>query len=158
MTVDRAVIADSVAHACTESAGTVQALADEVGVSYAALCSWSRGRRRPPPHRLVKLAEVLDSRAERLRELADGLRLQAGHPPRSATRAANEMSPGNPDARSAPGTPREGGAERTALPIAASSRDSARESTRGRAPRSWAEPADRQRTRPGGIPMPPPSR
>jgi transcriptional regulator with XRE-family HTH domain len=90
MTPDRSTIAASVATACTESAGTVQALAEEVGVSYAALCSWSRGRRRPPPHRLLKLAEVLDSRAERLREIAAGLRAQAGAP---VSAAAEQLGP-----------------------------------------------------------------
>jgi DNA-binding transcriptional regulator YdaS (Cro superfamily) len=75
---DRTAVAESVARACTASAGTVQALAEEVGVSYAALCSWSRGRRQPPPHRLSTLADVLDRRAERLRALANELRGHAG--------------------------------------------------------------------------------
>ncbi|HSJ25452.1 MAG TPA: helix-turn-helix transcriptional regulator [Longimicrobiales bacterium] len=78
MTPERTAVAMSVANACTESAGTVQALADEVGVSYAALCSWSRGRRRPPAHRLLKLADVMEDRAERLRALAGVLRQHAG--------------------------------------------------------------------------------
>lgn len=78
MTPERSAVAMSVANACTESAGTVQALADEVGVSYAALCSWSRGRRRPPAHRLMKLADVMEDRAERLRALAGVLRQHAG--------------------------------------------------------------------------------
>jgi hypothetical protein len=52
-------------------------LAQEVGVSYAALCSWSRGRRQPPSHRLRKLADVLEDRAQRMRELAVELRAQA---------------------------------------------------------------------------------
>jgi transcriptional regulator with XRE-family HTH domain len=67
-------VPQTVTRACTESAGTVQALAQEVGVSYAALCSWSRGRRQPPPHRLRRLADVLENRAERLREIAAELR------------------------------------------------------------------------------------
>lgn len=71
---DRTAVAESVARACTASAGTVQALAEEVGVSYAALCSWSRGRRQPPPHRLRKLADVMEDRAQRLRDLAIELR------------------------------------------------------------------------------------
>jgi transcriptional regulator with XRE-family HTH domain len=75
--VDRTAVAESVARACTASAGTVQALAQEVGVSYAALCSWSRGRRQPPAHRLRKLADVLEARAQRMRELAVELRAQA---------------------------------------------------------------------------------
>lgn len=71
-------VPEVVSRACTEGAGTVQALAEEVGVSYAALCSWSRGRRQPPAHRLRKLAEVLDNRAERLRLIAAELRGMAG--------------------------------------------------------------------------------
>jgi transcriptional regulator with XRE-family HTH domain len=67
-------VPQTVARACTESAGTVQALAQEVGVSYAALCSWSRGRRQPPAHRLRRLADVLEDRAGRLREIAAELR------------------------------------------------------------------------------------
>ncbi|CAN5737701.1 hypothetical protein BH23GEM9_BH23GEM9_31990 [soil metagenome] len=70
-------VPETVSRACTEGAGTVQALAEEVGVSYAALCSWSRGRRQPPPHRLDRLADVLEDRAERLRNLASELREQA---------------------------------------------------------------------------------
>jgi transcriptional regulator with XRE-family HTH domain len=77
MQQDRQAVAQTVDRACTAGAGTVQALAEEVGVSYAALCSWSRGRRQPPAHRLRKLAEVLDSRAGLLHELADELRMRA---------------------------------------------------------------------------------
>jgi transcriptional regulator with XRE-family HTH domain len=76
---DRSAVADAVTRACSASAGTVQALAEEVGVSYAALCSWSRERRHPPGQRLAKLAEVLDSRAERLQQIAAELRDLAGH-------------------------------------------------------------------------------
>lgn len=75
---ERTAVADTVARACTAGAGTVQALAEEVGVSYAALCSWSRGRRQPPAHRLRSLADVLDDRSNRLRELARELRAHAG--------------------------------------------------------------------------------
>jgi transcriptional regulator with XRE-family HTH domain len=77
---DRTAVAESVARACTASAGTVQALAEEVGVSYAALCSWSRGRRHPPAHRLRTLADVLDERSQRLQALAAELWAQAGEP------------------------------------------------------------------------------
>jgi transcriptional regulator with XRE-family HTH domain len=77
MQQDRQAVAQTVDRACTAGAGTVQALAEEVGVSYAALCSWSRGRRQPPAHRLRKLAEVLDSRAGLLHQLADELRMRA---------------------------------------------------------------------------------
>lgn len=92
---DQPTVPEAVSRACTESAGTVQALAREVGVSYAALCSWSRGRRQPPPHRLRRLADVLDVRAERLREVAAELRSIAdtapGHPLTAARQ--DEISP-----------------------------------------------------------------
>lgn len=74
---DRSGVADAVTRACNAGAGTVQALAEEVGVSYAALCSWSRARRHPPAHRLNKLADVLDSRADQLRDIAAELRSRA---------------------------------------------------------------------------------
>jgi transcriptional regulator with XRE-family HTH domain len=152
MNADRAAIAGSVATACTESAGTVQALAEEVGVSYAALCSWSRGRRRPPPHRLLKLAEVLDTRAERLRELADELRQLAGQAPMAADGAGVAA----PDARPIAAV-RAPAASPSALPLAASPSRGDTAAGAGRPGRAWADPA-RQRaqpTRPGGIPLPP---
>jgi transcriptional regulator with XRE-family HTH domain len=96
----RREVPETVSRACTESAGTVQALANEVGVSYAALCSWSRGRRQPPPHRLRRLADVLDDRAERLREIADELRACADVNSPAATQAS-ESSP-TPEERGAP--------------------------------------------------------
>jgi transcriptional regulator with XRE-family HTH domain len=84
----RREVPETVSRACTESAGTVQALASEVGVSYAALCSWSRGRRQPPPHRLRRLADVLDDRSERLREIAGELRACADGNSPAADRAS----------------------------------------------------------------------
>jgi transcriptional regulator with XRE-family HTH domain len=91
---DRSGVADAVTRACTASAGTVQALAEEVGVSYAALCSWSRARRQPPPHRLRKLADVLESRAERLRDIAGELRALAADAAPVVTIAAGERAAG----------------------------------------------------------------
>lgn len=159
MNPDRSVIASSVATACTESAGTVQALAEEVGVSYAALCSWSRGRRRPPAHRLEKLADVLDDRAGRLTALAQQLREHAGS--------------AGPSARSGEDTQKDGRADhvspiqRTERPAMAAS--AAREAEgqvkrpsddAGRITRGWRPGAERyepRRERAGSIPMPPPS-
>jgi transcriptional regulator with XRE-family HTH domain len=90
----RREVPETVSRACTESAGTVQALADEVGVSYAALCSWSRGRRQPPPHRLRRLADVLDDRAERLREIAGELRACAdGNSPAADPASGISLTP-----------------------------------------------------------------
>jgi transcriptional regulator with XRE-family HTH domain len=142
MSTDRTAIADSVAAACTESAGTVQALAEEVGVSYAALCSWSRGRRTPPPHRLMKLADVLEDRAERLWVLAAELRVRA-ETRQAPTRA--EAADARRPAAEAPAEPRDG-MERPSsgswAPLAARSRGE---------PRSgWPV----RRERPDSIPMP----
>jgi transcriptional regulator with XRE-family HTH domain len=139
MAQHRSAIAESVANACTESAGTVQALAEEVGVSYAALCSWSRGRRHPPARRLVRLAEVLDRRAERLRELAAVLRQQAGE---AAPAAAVEDGsvPASP-VRVEPAAPLVRGL--AARPMPPSRWDGSTEHPRAR------------RERPGAIPMPP---
>jgi transcriptional regulator with XRE-family HTH domain len=127
---DRSAVADAVTRACSASAGTVQALAEEVGVSYAALCSWSRERRHPPAQRLAKLAEVLDSRAERLQQIAAELRELAGHP--------------------APATASESGApSRTAAsaPLGITVRDQRTEAG-SRSPRPWAQGLpDHTRTR-----------
>jgi transcriptional regulator with XRE-family HTH domain len=104
----RSDVAQTVSRACTESAGTVQALAQEVGVSYAALCSWSRGRRQPPPHRLHRLADVLEDRAERLRAVAAELRERAAEPRASRARPGSARAhpagdgAGRPDMSRAP--------------------------------------------------------
>lgn len=50
------------------------ALADELGVTYSTLYSWSTGRRRPSPANARRLAEASAERAGRLAELADALR------------------------------------------------------------------------------------
>jgi transcriptional regulator with XRE-family HTH domain len=120
---DRSGVADAVTRACTAGAGTVQALAEEVGVSYAALCSWSRARRQPPAHRLRKLADVLESRAEQLREIAVELRSRAGDGPPAATRIA-APSAGRPAA--------------LPLGIAAGPREQ-RGDGASRSPRPWAQ-------------------
>jgi transcriptional regulator with XRE-family HTH domain len=55
-------------------AGRVEDVAEETGVSYSALYSWSTGRRRPGPQNVEKLAELADQRARRLARLAERLR------------------------------------------------------------------------------------
>jgi hypothetical protein len=121
---DRSGVADAVTRACTAGAGTVQALAEEVGVSYAALCSWSRARRHPPAHRLETLADVLDSRAERLRDIASELREHARLDRPGAT----------PPAVTAPSAAER---ERAAPAGAELSRDT--RETPSRSPRPWAQ-------------------
>lgn len=48
--------------------------AEQAGVSYAAFRSWAYGQRVPPPDKVAELADALDARAERLRQLAQELR------------------------------------------------------------------------------------
>lgn len=55
-------------------AGNLEDVASEAGVSYSALYSWSTGRRHPSRPNLKRLAAVAGERADRLAELADGLR------------------------------------------------------------------------------------
>ncbi|MFO7893136.1 MAG: helix-turn-helix transcriptional regulator [Longimicrobiales bacterium] len=56
------------------TAGRLEDVAEEAGVSYSALYSWATGRRRPSPENLERLASVAARRANRLANLADGLR------------------------------------------------------------------------------------
>jgi hypothetical protein len=55
------------------TSGSGEELAAQVGVSYASLYAWSRGRRRPTLRNARALAEVARRRAHRLSELADAL-------------------------------------------------------------------------------------
>ena len=55
------------------TSGSGEELAGQVGVSYASLYAWSRGRRRPTQRNARSLAEVARRRARRLTELADAL-------------------------------------------------------------------------------------
>src|SRR5688572_4100698 len=55
------------------TSGSGEELAAQVGVSYASLYAWSRGRRRPTQRNARALAEVARRRARRLSELADAL-------------------------------------------------------------------------------------
>ena len=68
------------------TAGRLEDVADEAGVSYSALYSWATGRRRPSRENLKRLAEVAARRADRLADLAEGIRSRLnGHRPESGT-------------------------------------------------------------------------
>jgi transcriptional regulator with XRE-family HTH domain len=67
-----------ISEALSETAGDLQALADEVGVSYATLHAWKTGRRNPTTENLARLADAIGARGERMRELAEELRKAAG--------------------------------------------------------------------------------
>lgn len=56
------------------TAGRLEDVAAEAGVSYSALYSWATGRRKPSPDNLARLASVAAERADRLASLADGIR------------------------------------------------------------------------------------
>lgn len=56
------------------TAGRLEDVAAEAGVSYSALYSWATGRRRPSPENLKRLADVATERADRLSDLAHGIR------------------------------------------------------------------------------------
>ena len=68
---------DMIGQALRRAAGSLEDLADEVGVTYASLKAWADGRRNPSPENLVRLADALDSRSGDLQELAEGLRKAA---------------------------------------------------------------------------------
>lgn len=66
-------------HACIEriialTAGSIEDLAEETGVSYATLYGWATDRRTPTPEHLLDLARIADMRADELRETAAQLR------------------------------------------------------------------------------------
>lgn len=58
--------------------GDLRALAEESGLSYAALHSWRTGRATPRPHNLKRLAAALRRRGTTLQSLADQLDRAAG--------------------------------------------------------------------------------
>lgn len=60
------------------TAGRLEDVAEEAGVSYSALYSWATGRRRPHPENLRALASVASRRADRLSDLADRLEALLG--------------------------------------------------------------------------------
>ena len=56
---------------------SMRQLADEPGLSYAALRAWAAGVRTPEPESLQKIADGFEHRAEVLKELAEQLRRAA---------------------------------------------------------------------------------
>lgn len=67
-----------VEQAIAAAAGGVETLADEIGVSYGTVWSWARGKRRPSPRNMKRLAKVLQKRARLLERLAADLDAAAG--------------------------------------------------------------------------------
>ena len=57
---------------------SLQAIADEAGVSYRTLWGWKSGRHNPLPENLAALATALERRGGELTELAQQLRQAAG--------------------------------------------------------------------------------
>lgn len=64
-------------NALDAAAGSVEELAEEVGVKPHTLWSWASGRRSPRPENLEALADVLANRGEGLSEIAEELREEA---------------------------------------------------------------------------------
>ena len=58
------------------TAGRLEDVADQAGVSYSALYSWATGRRRPSRENVKRLSELAAERAERLADLSDALLLR----------------------------------------------------------------------------------
>ena len=52
---------------------TVDALADDAGISRHTLYAWAAGRRNPSPDNVARLAKALRARGGRLLELAEAL-------------------------------------------------------------------------------------
>jgi len=57
-----------------ESPFSLRELAADTGLSYDTLRAWAAGRRIPRDENLRQIADVLESRAGRMRELAKQLR------------------------------------------------------------------------------------
>lgn len=66
-----------VQEALDAAAGSVEELAEEVGVKPHTLWSWRSGRRKPRPENVEALADVLERRGGRLSALAGELRASA---------------------------------------------------------------------------------
>lgn len=70
--------------------GSVERLADEIGVGYSTLWSWKCGLRNPSPKNLHKLAAVLRRRSKTADALADELD-RAASTDRSNTQIAGRV-------------------------------------------------------------------
>ena len=77
--------AETIEELLAVTAGRLEDLAEEAGVSYSALYSWATGRRRPSRRNLDRLAELAEDRAERLAELAARLGADPGSGASDAT-------------------------------------------------------------------------
>jgi len=73
-----AVDPNTIRRALEAATGTVESLAEEVGVGAATLWAWAAGRRRPRRENLRRLADALErggtdltSLANKIREVAD---------------------------------------------------------------------------------------
>lgn len=91
-------LAELVAEASAAYSPSQAELAGEVGVRPLALTTWRQGRSRPTAEHLRGLADALERRSERLRELAARLRARAAaqgkltrRPRRDPYRAAAEL-------------------------------------------------------------------
>lgn len=62
-----------VKRALDATTGSVEDLAEEVGVSAHAIWAWAKGRRSPKPENRRKLAEALEQRGRDLMTLAEDL-------------------------------------------------------------------------------------
>ena len=59
------------------AAGTVNQLASDADISVHSIWGWLAGRRNPSTDSLLKLADALDVRSEKLADLAEQLRAVA---------------------------------------------------------------------------------
>lgn len=74
--------------ALDRTAGSVDGLASELGVSYHTLWGWKAGRRTPNPRALRQFAEALEQRSHDLEQIAGRLREAAEDMDEEARRRA----------------------------------------------------------------------
>ena len=67
------------------TAGRLEDVAEEAGVSYSALYSWATGRRRPSRKNVKRLVGLAERRSKRLSRVADRLRRRTGRAKESAS-------------------------------------------------------------------------
>lgn len=65
---------DTIREALEAGTGSVEKLADAVGVVPATLWAWAAGRRQPRPENLRRLADALEARGDALHGMASKLR------------------------------------------------------------------------------------